>query len=107
MNGEKVAVKIKYPDIGQIIQTDLQSSRRVAQVYQYFDNEPMQFLPLMDELQIHLKLELDFRREVESADRIRALFLDDKHIHIIKITKRWHRSKLAIRKTILKFAFTG
>jgi len=81
-NGEEVAVKIQYPDIEHIIQTDLKTSRRVLQVYQYFDSEPLDLMPLMDELQSHLKLELDFRREVESADRIRELFKDDGHIRI-------------------------
>jgi len=81
-SGEEVAVKIQYPDIDHIIQTDLKSSRRVAQVYQRFDREPMDFLPLLDELQVHLKLELDFRREVQSADRIRDLFTDDHYVHI-------------------------
>lgn len=82
LNGELVAVKIQYPDIEHIIQTDLKTSRRVLQVYQKFDSDPLDLMPLMDELQVHLKLELDFRREVESADRIRELFKDDHHIRI-------------------------
>ncbi len=82
ISGERVAVKVQYPDIEHIMHTDLKSSRRVAQVYQYFDRDPMDLLPLLDELQNHLKMELDFRREVESADRIRRLFEDDPHVHI-------------------------
>ena len=88
LDGEYVAVKIQYPDIEHIIRTDLKSSRRVLQVYQYFDSDPLDLMPLMDELQVHLKLELDFRREVESADRIRELFEDD---HRVRIPKFQHR----------------
>ena len=81
-NGDVVAVKVQYPDIDHIIDTDLKSSRRVCQIYQRFDREPLELLPLLDELQVHLRMELDFRREVESADRIRGLFVDDEYIHI-------------------------
>lgn len=82
LHGEPVAVKVQYPDIDHIIETDLRSSRRVCQIYQRFDNEPLELLPLLDELQTHLRLELDFRREVASADRIRALFAEDPWMHI-------------------------
>jgi predicted unusual protein kinase regulating ubiquinone biosynthesis (AarF/ABC1/UbiB family) len=42
-------------------------------------------LPLLDELQTHLALELDFRREVENADRIRALFAKNERVIIPEI----------------------
>lgn len=82
LNGERVAVKVQYPDIDHIIQTDLKASRRVCQIYQKFDADPMDLLPLLDELQKHLRWELDFLREVESADRIRELFREDDWIRV-------------------------
>jgi predicted unusual protein kinase regulating ubiquinone biosynthesis (AarF/ABC1/UbiB family) len=84
-NGEPVAVKIQYPDIEHIIRTDLAASRRVAVLYNRFDANPMDFIPLLDELQKHLRLELDFRREVESAERIRSLFIDDPSVKVPEI----------------------
>jgi hypothetical protein len=45
---------------GTDIRTDLKSLHRIAQAYQHFDSEPMDFLPLLNELQVHLKLKLDF-----------------------------------------------
>ena len=77
IDGTKVAVKVQYPDIDHVIRTDLSASRRVAQIYSRFDRNPMDFLPLLDELQRHLAMELDFRREVASADRVRAAFAGD------------------------------
>ena len=82
LNGERVAVKVQYPDIDHIIRADLRASRRVCQVYERFDAEPLELLPLLDELQAHLSMELDFRREVDSADRIRGLFEDEPYVHI-------------------------
>jgi len=93
--GTEVAVKVQYPDIDHIIRTDLAASRRVAAIYQRFDANPMDFLPLLDELQKHLKLELDFRREADSADRIRAFFADDVTVRVPAI-----RRDLSTRRVI-------
>ncbi len=84
-SGEEVAVKVQYPDIEHIIRTDLAASRRVAAIYQRFDSNPMDFLPLMDELQKHLRMELDFRREAQSADRVRSFFVGDPTVRIPEI----------------------
>ena len=74
VDGREVAVKVQYPDIEHIVRTDLASLRRICIVYERFDPQPLALLPLLDELQKHLALELDFRREVENAERVRALF---------------------------------
>ena len=78
-------MKVQYPDIDHIIRTDLTASRRVAAIYQRFDSNPMDFLPLLDELQRHLKMELDFRREAQSAERIRGFFAEDPTVRIPEI----------------------
>ena len=85
VDGGEVAVKVQYPDIEHIIKTDLTASRRVAAIYQRFDSNPLDFLPLLDELQRHLRMELDFRREAQSADRVRGFFADDPTVRIPKI----------------------
>jgi predicted unusual protein kinase regulating ubiquinone biosynthesis (AarF/ABC1/UbiB family) len=85
VDGRVVAVKVQYPDIEHIIRTDLTASRRVAVIYQRFDSNPMDFLPLLDELQRHLKMELDFRREAQSAERVRGFFVNDPTVRIPEI----------------------
>jgi predicted unusual protein kinase regulating ubiquinone biosynthesis (AarF/ABC1/UbiB family) len=84
-DGREVAVKVQYPDIEHIVRTDLSSLRRICRIYERFDPQPLALLPLLDELQEHLALELDFRREVANADRIRALFAKDKRVVIPEI----------------------
>ncbi len=96
IDGDEVAVKVQYPDIDHIIDVDLKSSRRVCQIYQRFDREPLDLLPLLDELQTHLRMELDFRQEVVSADRIRTLFAGDSTIHIPRF-----RHALCTRRVIV------
>lgn len=84
-SGEEVAVKVQYPDIEQIMHIDLQASRHIAVIYNRFDKSPLDFIPLLDELQKHLRMELDFRREVESADRLREFFADEPSVKIPRV----------------------
>jgi len=85
VTGENVAVKVQYPDIERIMHTDLTASRRIAALYARFSNNPIDFLPLLDELQTHLRMELDFRREVESADRVRDFFANDQDVRVPRV----------------------
>src|SRR5205823_1528996 len=75
--GEPVAVKVQYPDIDDVVRTDLANTSRVCAIYERFDPQPMELMPLLQEMQKHLALELDFRREVESAERVADLFKED------------------------------
>ena len=85
LDGRGVAVKVQYPDIEHIVHTDLAATRRICRLYERLDPQPLELLPLLDEMQKHLELELDFRREVESADRVRELFQGDDRVIIPKI----------------------
>ena len=98
-SGEPVAVKVQYPDIEDIVQTDLAATRVICRLYERFDPQPLELLPLLDELQAHLRLELDFRREVESAERVRALFADDPVIRIPRI----HAALCTRRVIVMEF----
>ena len=89
IDGRTVAVKVQYPDIDHIVRTDLSTTRRICQIYERFDPQPIELLPLLDEMQRHLRLELDFRREIESADRIRELFADDASVLIPEIHREF------------------
>lgn len=88
-DGRAVAVKVQYPEIEHLVPHDLANLRRACRVYEYFDPQPMELLPLLDELTKHLSLELDFVREADNADRVRALFADDPAIHIPEIHREW------------------
>ena len=98
-DGQEVAVKVQYPDIEHIIRTDLTASRQVAAIYGRFDRNPMDFLPLLDELQRHLSMELDFRREVDSAERVRDAFADDPSMVIPRV----HRALSSQRVIVMEF----
>jgi aarF domain-containing kinase len=94
LDGHEVAVKVQYPDVERIVRTDLAALRRICQIYERFDPQPLELLPLLDELQTHLSLELDFRREVENADRIRELFAKDKSVVVPVIDYAHSRARV-------------
>jgi predicted unusual protein kinase regulating ubiquinone biosynthesis (AarF/ABC1/UbiB family) len=84
-DGTEVAVKVQYPDIEQIVHTDLANMRRACRVYEKIDPQPMELLPLIDELATHIGFELDFEREARSADRVRKLFERNARVKVPRI----------------------
>ncbi len=89
LDGREVAVKVRYPDIEHIVKTDLSASRLICQIYEFCDPRPLELLPLLEEMQKYLRLELDFRREVENAERVRALFAEDDHVIVPAMHKEF------------------
>jgi ubiquinone biosynthesis protein len=98
-DGGQVAVKVQYPDIEDIVRVDIASVTRVCRIYQRVDREPLELVPLLDELTRHLALELDFRREADSADRVRKLFADDALVRVPRI----HRELSTRRVLTMEF----
>lgn len=83
--GEVVAVKIQYPDISDVVRTDLANTERLCAIYERFDPQPMELMPLLKEMQKHLAFELDFKREVESSERIAELFREDPAVRVPRV----------------------
>ena len=61
LDGTEVAVKVQYPDIEDIVRTDLRNMERACRIYEWVDPQPLELLPLLRELTTHLGFELDFR----------------------------------------------
>ena len=93
-DGTRVAVKVQYPDIEDIVRTDLANMRRACRVYEFFDPQPLELLPLLTELTTHIGFELDFLREADSADRVRELFAEDDAVLVPRIHRELSTSRL-------------
>jgi predicted unusual protein kinase regulating ubiquinone biosynthesis (AarF/ABC1/UbiB family) len=94
LDGRDVAVKVQYPDIERIVKTDLANVRRACRVYERFDPQPIELLPLLTELTGHLAMELDFRREADCADRVREIFADHGGVVVPEIHRDWSTSRV-------------
>jgi len=74
-DGDKVAVKVQYPDIEEIVRSDLRTLRRIFRIVEHF--VPYQGLDeIYREVRAIVLAELDFRAEADNAERIGANFLD-------------------------------
>ncbi len=98
--GEAVAVKVQYPDIAEIVHSDLTNMRRACRVYEFFDPQPLPLLPLLGELTTHIGYELDFLREADSADRVRELFADDDRVVIPRIHREWSTRRVLVMELV-------
>jgi predicted unusual protein kinase regulating ubiquinone biosynthesis (AarF/ABC1/UbiB family) len=86
-DGTEVAVKVQYPGIEDIVATDLANMKRACRLYERIEPQPMELLPLLDELAKHLSYELDFEREAKSAERVRGLFSNNDRVLVPGIHK--------------------
>jgi predicted unusual protein kinase regulating ubiquinone biosynthesis (AarF/ABC1/UbiB family) len=95
-DGRAVAVKVQYPDIEEIVRMDLANVRRACTIYERFDPQPLELLPLLTELTDHLALELDFRREARSAARVRELFAADATVVVPEVFDEWSTGRVLV-----------
>lgn len=78
-SGEKVAVKVQYPDIEGTVKSDLRTLRRIFGIISYF--VPYQGLDeVYREIRAMIVEELDFRSEAENSARIAANFEDRREV---------------------------
>lgn len=84
-DGREVAVKVQYPDVEAIVRTDLANMRRFCAIYEKLDPQPMELMPLLEELATHIGFELDFTREAESAERVQRLFQHNERVLVPEI----------------------
>jgi predicted unusual protein kinase regulating ubiquinone biosynthesis (AarF/ABC1/UbiB family) len=77
--GQRVAVKVQYPDIEEIVQRDLRTLRRIFRIVQNF--VPYQGLEdVYREIRAMLQSELDFRAEADNLERIARNFTGRKDV---------------------------
>ncbi len=100
VDGREVAVKVQYPDIEDIIRTDLANMRRVCRIYEFFDRQPLELLPLLTELTSHIGYELDFEREAAFGARVRELFASDDQVKIPETYPEFSTKRVLVMELI-------
>lgn len=72
-SGERVAVKVQYPEIEALVRTDLSSLRTLFRAVGFLERD-FDLLPLIDELGQYVPLELDFENEGRNAETVSGYF---------------------------------
>ena len=83
-DGSEVVIKVQYPGIDKIVKADLRAMNIIVQVVKKRMGKQLPFDPsiFIDELREFLTLELNFSREAESTERIRAMFEGDERVRV-------------------------
>jgi len=94
VDGREVAVKIQYPGLARIVDGDLENVRRACRVYEYFDPQPIELLPLLTEITEHVAMELDFLHEADNADRVREIFPPGDGVVVPEMYREWSSQRV-------------
>ncbi len=100
LDGTEVAVKVQYPDIEDIVRTDLRNMERGCRVYERLDPQPLELLPLLQELTHHIGYELDFLREGRCADRVREIFANNPKIVVPRIHHELSTARVLVMQRV-------
>lgn len=96
--GETVAVKIQYPEAAHLYRTDLALVRRlVSLAARLFPGFPLR--GAVEDVAHFIGLELDFVREAESTEKVRAALSDDASV----VVPRLHAALCTERLLVLEF----
>ena len=87
VDGEAVAVKIRRPDIEDLVEADLRVIRWSLPILMYFidDSRSFSLETLADEFAKTIREEMDYEREAEMLGEIRSNFADNDRIRIPKV----------------------
>jgi predicted unusual protein kinase regulating ubiquinone biosynthesis (AarF/ABC1/UbiB family) len=82
--GERVAVKVQYPEIESLVGSDLSNLRVLFKAVGVIERD-FDLMPLINELGTQMPLELDFVNEAHNAERVAAFFADRDDVHVPRV----------------------
>ena len=92
-SGDRVAVKVQYPDIEEIVAIDLRALRRIFGVISWF--VPYQGMEqLYREIRAMVLQELDFRGEADNVERIASAFTQRKGVGFPKVRRELSTARI-------------
>jgi predicted unusual protein kinase regulating ubiquinone biosynthesis (AarF/ABC1/UbiB family) len=95
VGGDRVAIKIQYPEARKLFPVDFRSLRRAVRVVRWL-NKKLDLRTLADELAEFVLLELDFAREAESTERVRAAFAGTPGVRIPRVYRELSTDRLLV-----------
>lgn len=82
VDGRQVVVKVQRPNLLQLIETDVDIIRVLAELLEEYVEEARSLRPraIVEEFDHSLRQEIDFRREVDNMERFRRLFAESAEV---------------------------
>ncbi len=94
-DGADVVIKIQYPEARRIIPLDLALLRRVASLIQRMQSS-IDLRSLVFEITRFVEMELDFRREAESTQRLAAILAGRDDVRVPRIYDQYTRDRVLV-----------
>jgi predicted unusual protein kinase regulating ubiquinone biosynthesis (AarF/ABC1/UbiB family) len=84
LGGERVAVKVQYPEIDELVRSDISNLRALFRAVGIVERD-FDLMPLVEELATHVPHELDFVSEAHNAETVARLFKGRHDIYVPRI----------------------
>jgi predicted unusual protein kinase regulating ubiquinone biosynthesis (AarF/ABC1/UbiB family) len=98
LSGERVAVKVQYPEIESLVRSDLANLRMLFRAVGVFERD-FDLMPLLDELGEYLPRELDFQSEGRNAETVARFFAGREDV----VVPRIHHELTTRRVLVMEF----
>ena len=94
-DGREVALKVQRPDVRSALHADLGTLRLAVRAIQSIEGT-LGYSLLLDQLELSLERELDFRLEAESAERMARNFSGDPRVRIPYVVPEFTRARVIV-----------
>jgi ubiquinone biosynthesis protein len=93
-SGREVVVKVRRPGVEEQVALDLDLLRSTAQLLEGRSQtaQLLQLRALADELEVHLRAEVDFAEEANNADIVRRIVADYERL-VVPEVNGWRRER--------------
>ncbi|HSJ96406.1 MAG TPA: AarF/UbiB family protein [Myxococcota bacterium] len=98
-DGSRVAVKVQYPEIADLVRSDLANLRALFRAIGWLEPD-FDLMPLVDELGRHVPRELDFLAEARNAERVAALLAGRSDVRVPRIHRRWSTRRVLVMEFV-------
>jgi len=98
-SGERVAVKIQYPEIAVLVRNDLANLQLLFRAVGIVEQD-LDVMPLFRELQENVPRELDFAREADAAERVGGFFTGRDDIRVPAIHRELSSRRVLVMERI-------
>ncbi len=94
-DGSDVVIKIQYPEARSVIPLDLAMVRRVAGLIQHMQSN-LDLRSMANEVTRFIEMELDFRREAQSTQRLGRILAGRTDVRVPRIHEEYTRDRLIV-----------
>jgi len=98
LGGERVAVKVQYPEVAALVESDLANLRVLFRAVGLFERT-VDLMPLLDELGTYVPRELDFVNEADNAEQAARQLAGRSDVRVPRI----HRMLTTRRLLVMEF----